>query len=79
VANVMEAEFRKMGARVKVKTNDRVAIRVDVRRDHVGEYFEVRHRPGVRVSVPDVTPWDRHLLLRVQSTAEVAQDAPELD
>src|SRR5688572_23213195 len=47
------------------------ALRVDVRRDAAGEYFDVRCDPRVRVEAADVRPRDRHLLL----VARVAEEA----
>jgi hypothetical protein len=38
-------------------------LAVDVRRDKRGEYFHVRHDPAIQLSVEDVQPMDRHLLL----------------
>src|SRR3954462_11534926 len=38
-------------------------LRVDVRRDGGGEYFDVRCDPRVAVEAPDVRAGDRHLLL----------------
>src|SRR5690242_16400462 len=38
-------------------------LRIDIRRDDRGEYFDVHHRTDVRVEVIDVRPNDRHLLL----------------
>ena len=60
---VLETQFAKMGARVKVHASARGLISIDVQQDRAGEYFVVRHGSGVRVSVLDVTPWDRHLVL----------------
>src|SRR5688500_17321783 len=42
---------------------DRFPVRVDVRRDRDGEYFDVRRRSDVDVQVLDVRPNERHLLL----------------
>jgi hypothetical protein len=42
---------------------DFAPIRVDIRRDDRGEYFNVCVRPDVSVEVVDVKPADRHLLL----------------
>ncbi len=47
-------------------------IRVDVRRDSYGEYFDLCHRHNVRVSIPDCAPKDRHLLLVAQTTGRRA-------
>jgi hypothetical protein len=53
-----------MGARVgSAVHNDPGHIRVDVKRDRYGEYFEVLAGKRVRVVVPDVQPDMRHLLL----------------
>ena len=64
MGNEIEDKFRKMGARVKV-VGDRLApLRIDVRHDKAGEYFDVRHDPAaVAVQVVDVRPGERHLLL----------------
>jgi hypothetical protein len=44
------------------------AIRVDIRRDEHGEFFDVRHRNDVTVEVIDVKRADRHLLLMARQT-----------
>jgi len=69
MADMVQTEFGKMGARVKVKAGDAGPIRVDVRRDNMGEYFEVRHGAEVAVRVLEVTPTDRHLVLRARMGA----------
>ena len=43
-------------------------VRIDVLRDGRGEYFDVRRRSDVSLSVPDVVPDDRHLVLMAQPT-----------
>ena len=63
---LLESKFRKMGARVRVEQSPRVGrIRVDVKRDREGEYFDlaVPAQAGVWVDAIDVRPRDRHLLL----------------
>jgi hypothetical protein len=50
------------------------AIRVDVRRDERGEFFDVQHRKDVRVEVIDVRPADRHLLLLVREPGRTIVD-----
>jgi hypothetical protein len=73
MSSTIESAFRKMGARVKVQTTDRFNVRIDVLRDREGEYFVVRHRSSLRVDVPQVTEWNRHLLLTVAGgTADVS-------
>ena len=65
-------KFEKMGARAKLAPElpaDRV--RIDIRRDARGEYFEVACRPGVTVDALDVRRRDRHLLLAARDTDAV--------
>lgn len=69
------AEFRKLGARVKVHNGwglSRGATRVsiDIQTDPAGEYFVLRHGPGVTLDVPDVQPSDRHLLLTARAEGD---------
>jgi hypothetical protein len=52
------------------------ALRVDVRRDGAGEYFDVRCDPRVTVETPDVRANDRHLLLVARVPAERSGEAP---
>jgi len=67
MGDLLETKFETMGARVKVMALPaRLAtwpVRVDVRRDKHGEYFDVRRRSDVTVDVLDVQRADRHLLL----------------
>jgi hypothetical protein len=46
---------------------DPMRVRIDIRKDGDGEYFDVRHRTDVRVDVVDVRPKDRHLLLMARA------------
>ena len=67
----MEQRFEKIGAKVKVVVlptfgRGRIknaAIRIDIRRDADGAYFDVQRRADVTLEVADVAPSDRHLLL----------------
>src|SRR5215831_14024904 len=70
--DVMENKFDKMGARVKVKSlgPGTVPVRVDIRRDERGEYFDVRHRADVALEVLDVKRADRHLLLMARAPGD---------
>jgi len=64
MGNSIENKFQKMGARVKVTVDPLTSVRIDIRRDRAGEYFEVRHDPAeVEVQVVDLKVDDRHLLL----------------
>lgn len=79
--NLLHAKFARIGARLKVSegsrrrswsASDSGAISLDVREDGEGEYFEV-FCPGLEapeVSVLDVQPADRHLLLLVRDSGE---------
>src|SRR5262249_54535946 len=68
-----EDRFVQMGARLKVHndftrrrgTAVGLPIVLDVQQDNKGEFFEVAllSRPPARVSVVDIRPADRHLLL----------------
>jgi hypothetical protein len=64
--------FQKLGARVREKVDRHVRLRLDVMRDHDGEYFMVRHGEDVRVDVLEVTPSNRHLLLSVNGALDGA-------
>lgn len=63
---------RRQSRRVDRWTTHRMVrpITIDIRRDEVGEYFDVRHRSDVRVQVLDVRPADRHLLLMTREPAQ---------
>jgi hypothetical protein len=69
----LQTKFARMGSRLKFveRTNRRgrssAAFSLDVQSDRLGEFFEVDCPPGVAgdVSVLDVQPADRHLLLLV--------------
>ena len=77
--NALEAKFEKMGARVKFRSpvfrrnngskviDNREIIRIDVRKDKEGTYFDILKGGGIEVSVLDVQPKDRHLLLMARS------------
>ena len=72
------AKFERIGARLKLSDGPeprRVAasglVRLDVRTDNHGEFFEIRGRFGdARIEVLDVQPADRHLLLMVREREE---------
>ena len=81
-AGVLEAKFARIGARLRVEdgtggrrrpVGDR--LRLDVREDDDGEYFEIAARPGAgaKVEVLDVRRDDRHLLLLVREGGEKAK------
>ena len=69
---LLEAKFLRMGARVRAREDRGVGrVRVDVKRDRVGEYFDLAVRPGAGVWLDaiDVRPRERHLLLMVADDA----------
>jgi hypothetical protein len=74
----LESKFARIGARVKlIDIGDPRAfgggdVTFDVRRDRLGEYFEVNDRggPGAAIEVLDVRPTDRHLLVMVRQRGE---------
>ena len=71
--NALAKKFEKMGARVKFRSPNGVfrrnngdnseILRIDVRKDKEGTYFDILKGGGIEVSVLDVQPKDRHLLL----------------
>ncbi len=71
-------KFVRIGARLKVADRPRrrvravVDIALDIGSDRHGEFFEITPRPGTtaEVSVLDVQPADRHLLLMVREGTE---------
>ena len=65
--NVIQEKFEKMGARIKVFDREGGwPTSIDIRRDDRGEYFELRSANNVNVSVVDVRPSDRHLLMMIR-------------
>ena len=87
--NGIQDKFEKMGARVKVGRAPDFArprvrgigqagdqpIRIDIRHDEAGEYFDLRHGRDVEVRVVDVRPSDRHLLLMATQPAAKGVEA----
>jgi hypothetical protein len=69
---LLETKFARIGARLKVSAPDGpplrdASVRLDVRDDRDGEFFEIRTPgDGARVEVLDVRRTDRHLLLMVR-------------
>jgi hypothetical protein len=76
MGNAIENKFEKMGARVKVKCDPLAPLSIDIRRDRLGEYFEVRHTRDIDVQVVDVKPADRHLLLMTRRLRPQPGEAP---
>jgi hypothetical protein len=61
--------FFRMGARVLVRgpaPRQREKIRIDVRRDRSGEFFDIRSEEGVVPEILDVQPSTRHLVLMIR-------------
>jgi hypothetical protein len=73
-ANLLDAKFARIGARLKVadrasrRSRTPGVISLDVQADRKGEYFEIIRQPGAeaQIAVLDVQPADRHLLLLVR-------------
>ena len=66
---VLCRHFSRMGARVKVDGPQRFQaekIRIDIGRDHDGEYFDIRCHDGIMPEILDVEPRLRHLVLMVR-------------
>src|SRR5262245_61285568 len=62
-------KFQRMGARVKVAQDAGVdRVKIDIRKDRKGEFFDVKVRPDghIALNAVDVRPKDRHLLLMVR-------------
>jgi hypothetical protein len=81
---LIHSKFQRMGARVKVNAAasrgrrpasrlDGAPVRVDIRADDDGEFFDLRFRDDVSVEVVDVRPADRHLLLLARVPGEDAK------
>jgi hypothetical protein len=73
----LETKFARIGARMKLtvprdRWSEVGSIRLDVKSDRIGEYFEVATPPGASsaIEVLDVQPVDRHLLLIVRERGE---------
>jgi hypothetical protein len=59
----IENKFVKIGARVKVTVDPLATLRIDIRTDERGEFFDLRHGTDTQVNVLDIRPHDAHLLL----------------
>jgi len=78
--NLLEAKFARIAARLKVSDGisrtrgiaSSTFVRLDVRSDRKGEFFEVVGSPDAEVSVEvlDLQPAERHLLLLVREGPE---------
>ena len=73
----LESKFARIGARMKLtvprgRWAEVASIRLDIKSDRDGEFFEVASPPGGEavVEVLDVQPVDRHLLLLVRQRGE---------
>ena len=77
-----------MGARVKFSVRHQLdrhrdnssaaqPIRIDIRHDTRGEYFDVTCRRGVDVRILDVRKADRHLLLEARDTGAATSSEPQ--
>jgi len=76
--SLLDIKFSRIGARLKVadrlsrRTRNFGVISLDVQTDRQGEFFEIVKQPGAEaeVTVLDVQPADRHLLLLVREGKE---------
>lgn len=76
--DILDNKFARIGARLKLadrlgrRANGSGLVRLDVRNDKRGEFFEIACQPGASVEVDavDVQPADRHLLLMVWENEE---------
>jgi hypothetical protein len=68
----IDKAFSRMGARVKIHepTRSTVPVRIDVRRDRKGEFFDIGTQSVSTLRVIDVAPAARHLLLVAGEGAE---------
>ena len=70
--NFLDIKFARIGARLKVadhpsrRGRSSGAVSLDVQTDRKGEFFEIVRRPEAEITVLDVQPADRHLLLLVR-------------
>jgi hypothetical protein len=70
MSNLIADKFEKMGVRARIVQDPRATVRVNVLRDGSGEYFELRHGQDVNLTVLDVRPADRHLLLMAHQSGQ---------
>jgi hypothetical protein len=72
----LEIKFARIGARLKFADRPSRgrrlagALSLDVRSDRHGEFFEIVPQPEAEITVLDVQPADRHLLLLVRDGAD---------
>jgi hypothetical protein len=70
--NLLDSKFTRIGARLKIadhpthRGRTTGAISLDVQADRKGEFFQIVRQPGADISVLNVQPADRHLLLLVR-------------
>lgn len=75
MSQIIDRKFAQMGARAKIHGPGRRQtgpVRLDVLRDRQGEFFDIRvdGESQPEVSILDVQPKDRHLLLLVRTPVE---------
>lgn len=70
MSNLIEEKFEKMGARAIVGPNESTRfnsepqpIDLNILNDSEGTYFSIKHADDVEISILDIKPKDRHLLL----------------
>src|SRR5688572_22176141 len=63
---MIKEKFSKLGARIKIepaRNNFSSDLAIDIRKDAEGEFFDIRVKPDVELSVVDIDAPRRHLLL----------------
>jgi hypothetical protein len=71
---MFEKAFLKLGARVRVEQAERISapVTIDIQRDRRGEFFLLKHNANsaLDVTVLNIRPHDRHLLLMARAGTE---------
>src|SRR5437867_3422093 len=75
LATLSRKERRQWNGRTTLFRPRLQPIRVDVKRDEHGDFFDVQHTREVKVRVLDVRPGDRHLLLMARQPASRFEDS----
>ena len=71
MTTTLQKHFEKMGARAKIETSSRnLDFSIDIRKDRKGEFFLLTCGNDTDLSVVDVLPEDRHLLLMLRQPTD---------
>jgi hypothetical protein len=76
---LLTRKFHSLGARLKLSQIERGAIRLDIRRDDLGEFFDLGVNPKSvnDVEAVDVRPRERHLLLMARTNGARGREQKE--